>query len=537
MVSDAIQRVKCVKLPRDFLISGTSFMKRTLLRSTGSFASMTLLSRITGFARDILIAVLFGASVGSDAFFVAFRIPNFMRRLFAEGAFSQAFVPVLSEWKHQRSPEETQAFINHIFGSLTSVLLLVVIIAELCTPLIIMVFAPGFHDEPVQFGLAVQMLRITFPYLLFISMTAMAVAVLNTHGVFGPPAFTPVLLNVSLIVAAVFFRSYFHQPIMAVAWGVFVAGILQLLFQWPYLWKIGTIPKLRWGFHDPGVRRVLKLMVPALFGVSVGQVNLMVDTIFASLLPVGSISWLYYSDRLMEFPLGMFGVAIATVILPSLSRKYAAKSEAAFAETLDWGLRSLCLVGIPASIGLMLLAGPVMTLLNHGAFTGEDVVMASKSLVAFAAGLPAFMAVKVLASGFYSRQNIKTPVKIAVAAMVCNFLLILVFIKPLAHAGLALASSLAAYLNAGLLIYHLKKQHQFILSEKSKRFLWQALLANAVMAAVIYGFSAPIQTWLQWHWLPRVSYLLLLISAAFVIYFFVLWSTGVRKGDFAQADF
>ncbi len=512
--------------------------KKSLFRSAGVFASMTFLSRVMGFIRDMVVAYVFGAGADVDAYIVALKIPNFLRRLFAEGAFSQAFVPILSEYKERHGPQQMQNFVNRTAGTLAAALLGVTILAELLAPLLVLVFAPGFHADPHRYALATTMLHITFPYLLLISLVAFAGALLNTHGIFGPPSFTPVLLNLSLISTALLLAPYFQQPIIALAWGVFLGGVVQLLFQLPFLAKIKLIPRLRFGWRDPGVRRVMKLMVPALFGVSVAQLSLMIDTIFASFLKAGSISWLYYSDRLMQFPLGMFGAGIATVILPSLSRKHAAKSDQAYADTMDWALRSILLVGTPAAMGLLMLAGPLLaTLLHRGQFNNNDVLMAQQSLMAFAIGLPAFMLVKVLASGFYSRQNIRTPVKIAALAMVTNMILNLILIFPLAHAGLALATSLSAYLNAGLLAWMLNKRKVLQIRPEWKRFGFQLLFANGIMAILVWLFTAPLKTWLAWTWQTRSLHLLMLISIGVVSYFVVLWLLGLRKSDFLEGAF
>ncbi len=511
---------------------------KTLFRSTSIFASMTFISRILGFVRDMVIAYIFGAGIAADAFLVALKIPNFMRRLFAEGAFSQAFVPVLAEYKEQHTDKDIHEFVNRIAGSLAIALLIVTVVAEIAAPAIIAVFAPGFLHSPERFQLAVTMLHITFPYLFFISLVAFCGAIINTHGSFGPPAFTPVLFNLSLIAAALFIAPHMAQPIIGLAWGVFIAGIVQLLFLLPYLRRLRLVPIPKWGWHDPGVRRVLKLMLPALFGVSVAQINLMLDTIFASFLAVGSVSWLYYSDRLMQFPLGMFGAAIGTVILPSLSRKHAAKSDQAYSDTLDWALRSVLLVGVPSAIGLLMLAGPLLaTLLHRGAFNTHDVYMARESLMAFSLGLPGFMLIKVFASGFYSRQDIKTPVKIAVVALVSNMILNLALIFPLAHAGIALATSIAGYINTGLLAYVLYKRNILQIQSHLRKYFLQLASANIAMGLLLWWATAPLTEWLQWDLLNKCLHLFIIIALAVVVYFIVLWGLGLRKRDFVKGSF
>src|SRR3990167_10926472 len=373
-------------------------MSKSLVKSTSVVVSMTTISRIFGFARDMVTAQLFGAGASFDAFSVAFKIPNFMRRLFAEGSFSQAFVPVLSEYQKQKTSEEIKQFVDAMSGTLGIVLLAVTIVGVVFAPLIVRIFAPGFVSQGERYDLAVTMLRITFPYLTLVSLTAFSGAILNTYSRFWVAAFTPVFLNLAMISAALWFAPHFSTPIIALAWGVFAAGVFQLIFQWPFLRNLKLMPRPRIHFRDPGVRRVLKLMVPALFGVSVGQINLLVDTIFASLLAVGSISWLYYSDRLMEFPLGVFGVAISTVILPNLSRHHSEQSHESFSLTIDWAIRAVLLVGIPAAVVMAMLAGPMLsTLFQHGIFDGRAVLMASQSLMAFAIGIAPFMLVKIFA--------------------------------------------------------------------------------------------------------------------------------------------
>ena len=506
---------------------------KKLLRSTSLVAAWTLFSRTMGFIRDMVLASLFGATAGFDAFLVAFKIPNFARRLFAEDAFAQAFVPILSEYRELKTAEEAKAFIGKIAGTLGVVVLLVVALAEILVPLIIVIFAPGFREGTLRYHLASQMLHITFPYLLLISLTAFSGAVLNSYGRFGVPAFTPVLLNVSLIVAAIYGSPYFTHPIVAVAWGVILAGGAQLAFQIPFLYKNKLLPRPKISLRDEGVKKVLKLMVPAIFGVSVAQISALIDTVFASFLPVGSISWLYYSDRLTQFPLGLFGISIATVILPHLSRQHANKSLEEFSSGLDWAIRVVLMIGLPAALGLLLLAGPLLsTLFQHGAFDAQDVIMTRKSLMAYAIGLPAFMLVKVFATGFYSKQNIKTPVKIAVISLTTNILLNFVLIFPLKHAGLALSTSLASILNALLLAYLLVKYG--IYRPASGWFVYSIRIfaANVIMAGMIIIFIPNLQYWMNQHWLGKVNYLLFWMGFSIVVYFISLWLVGVRVKHF-----
>ena len=423
---------------------GSYRMSKQLVKATSVVISMTFISRIFGFIRDMVTANFFGASAAFDAFSVAFKIPNFMRRLFAEGSFSQAFVPVLAEYEKTKSQAELKLFVDAMCGTLGLVLFVVTVLGVIGAPWIVHLFAPGFvsSSRGDRFDLAVTLLRITFPYLMLISLTAFSGAILNTYSRYWVAAFTPVLLNICMIVAVMWLSPHFKVPITALAWGVCIAGIVQLFFQLPFLKHIKLLPRPTIAFSNQGVKRVLKLMVPALFGVSVGQVNLLIDTLFASLLVVGSVSWLYYADRLMEFPLGVFGVAISTVILPHLSRHHAAASHAVFSLTLDWALRAVCLVGVPASLVLAFLSGPMLsTLFQHGHFDGHDVMMARKSVIAFALGITPFMLVKILAAGFYAKQAMRIPVRVGVIAMVVNAIMNVLLIGSLAHAGIALATS------------------------------------------------------------------------------------------------
>lgn len=504
-----------------------------LFKSTSLVAAMTFISRLLGFVRDMVIAHLFGAAAGMDAFLVAFKIPNFMRRLFAEGAFAQAFVPVLSEYREQRGHAEVNAFIGNMLGTLGLILFVVSVLAIIAAPILISLFAPGFAHGMPRFAMASAMLRITFPYLLFISLTAFAGAALNCYGVFGPPAFTPVLLNVCLIVAAIFFAPLFAHPIEALAWGVLVAGLAQLLFQIPFLYRKRLLARPRVSWRDAGVMRVMRLMVPALFGVSVAQISLLLDTVFASFLVVGSVSWLYYSERLMMFPLGVIGVALSTVILPHLSRKHAAHAPQEYSNTLDWAIRCALSIGVPAAIGLGILAGPLMaSLFGYGQFDAHDVLMARLSLMAFSVGVPAFMLIKILAAGFYARQNIKTPVRIAAVSLFVNMCLNLALILPLAHAGLALATSLSACLNAGLLFKQLRVKQIFIPQLGWARFFLRLVFANTALAVFLWWFKGGIDTWLMWHWAARAEHLILLVGGGMCIYLGSLFVIGMRPQHF-----
>ncbi|MGQ4879115.1 murein biosynthesis integral membrane protein MurJ [Billgrantia sp. LNSP4103-1] len=494
---------------------------------------MTMLSRVMGLVRDVVVASLFGAGTGADAFFVAFKIPNFMRRLFAEGAFNQAFVPVLSEYATRGSKREVRELLDAVAGSLTAVLALITAVAMLAAPWLVWVFAPGFGRDPAKLALTADMLRLTFPYLLLVSLTAFAGSVLNTWNRFAVPAFTPVLLNLSLIGAAVLLTPLMSEPAMALAWGVLIAGVAQLAFQVPFLTRLGLMPRPWPNFAHHGVKRILVLMAPALFGVSVSQINLLLDTVLASLLAPGSVSWLYYSDRLVELPLGVFGIAIGTVILPALSKRHAEQAGQHFAAMLDWAVRAVLLLGLPAALALAILAEPLLiSLFHYGAMTEHDIAMAAMSLRAYAFGLVAFMLIKVLAPGFFARQNTKTPVKVGIIAMVANMVFNLILIWPLAHAGLALATALSAFLNAGLLGWLLYKQGVLVFQSGWSRYAVQLVGGCAVMSGGLAWLAPDWQQWLEWGVWTRVQWLALLVLVGAAVYFAWLAAWGVRPRHF-----
>lgn len=501
-----------------------------LLRASGITGSMTMISRFLGLARDIVIARLFGISDGTDVFFLANKIPNFLRRLFAEGAFNQAFVPVLSEYRSKNSLAEVQHLINSVAGSLGGMLTLLTVVMIIAAPLIAVPIAYGFTDEPEKFQLLVEMIRITFPYLLLISMTAFAGAILNSYGRFAIPAITPAILNISLIASAVFLAPYMRIPALALAWGVLVAGIMQLLFQLPFLVRMQLLPIPKISKHHEGVERIKKLMLPALFGVSVGQINLLLDGMIASLLVTGSISWLYFSDRLMELPIGVFGIAVAIVVLPSLSRKHAESSMEEFSETLDWAFKLVCLVSIPATLALVLMAEPLLiTLFLNENFTVEDVGQASASLRAYSFGILAFMSVKVFAPGFYARQNTKTPVRIGIIALAANMFFNLIFyLNDFAHVGLAMATSIAAFVNAGLLYMALRREKVFSFKPGWPVLTLRMLAANGVMAYFLIAFTGDWNSWVEWSSAKQIVQLALLVFGGFLVYSATLLLAGLR---------
>jgi len=506
-----------------------------LVKALAAVSSMTFISRILGFIRDMIIARIFGAGIATDAFFVAFRIPNLLRRLFAEGAFSQAFVPILAEYKNTRTAEETRDLIDHISTLLTITLFVVTLIGIVASPWIIYASAPGFLENPEKFALTVELLRITFPYILFISLVALAGGILNTYGKFNVPAITPAFLNLSFIACALWLTPYIQPPVLALAWAVFIGGILQLAFQIPFLIRLERLPRIRFNVKESGAWRVIKLMGPAVFGVSVSQISLLINTIFASLLVTGSVSWLYYADRLMEFPAGLLGVALGTILLPSLARHYSNNSNEEYSRLLDWGLRMTMILTLPAALALGLLSTPLIaTLFHHGAFTDHDVWMTREALIAYSIGLIGLILVKVLAPGFYARQNIKTPVKIAIITLISTQLMNLAFIFPFQHAGLALAIGLGACLNAGLLYYQLRKQNIYQPQAGWLVFFLKISGALIVMGGVLWFAVGDHASWLEGSTLERVAKLSWIVCLGAVSYFAALWIMGFRLKDFAK---
>jgi putative peptidoglycan lipid II flippase len=506
-----------------------------LLRALVTVSGMTLISRVFGFVRDAVIARAFGAGLYTDAFFVAFRLPNLLRRVFAEGAFSQAFVPILAEYKSRSSEQQTRDLVDHVASLLAVALFVVTLLGVLAAPLIIYITAPGFSAFPTKFALTVALLRITFPYILFISLTSLAGSILNTYGRFAIPAFTPTLLNFSFIAFALWLAPYFDPPVMALAWAVLAGGALQLAFQVPYLRRIGMLPRPRLQLRHPGVWRIVRQMGPAIFGVSIGQISLLINTIFASYLATGSVSWLYYADRLMEFPTGVLGVALGTILLPSLAKSFAEKSAAEYSRLLDWGLRLTLLLALPSALGLALLAVPLIaTLFQHGAFDRHDVMMTGQALVAYSLGLVGLIVVKVLAPGFYARQDIRTPVKIGIVTLVLTQVMNLMFIYPLAHAGLALAIGLGACINAGLLYFKLRRGGIFMPQPGWKKFFMQVGVALIVMGAVLWFASGSAASWLEGSVWLRVGRLAAIVAAGAAVYFAVLWACGIRLIQFAK---
>ncbi len=528
-------------------------MSKKLIKSGLIVSVMTLISRVLGLVRDVVIANVMGAGAMADVFLFANKIPNFFRRLFAEGAFAQAFVPVLSEYHtkdeanaqndQEVSLNETRRLIAQVSGTLGVIITLVTLFGMLASPLFVILFGGGWFVDWLnngpdsvggeKFELAADLLKITFPYLWFISFTALSGAVLNTMGRFAVAAFTPVLLNIVIILMAIYGAEYTQNPAYALAWGVFFGGLVQFLFQIPFLYKAGVLVKPCWSWHSNGVTKIRKLIVPALFGVSVTQINLLLDTLIASFLITGSISWLYYADRLLEFPLGLFGIGIATVVLPSLSKLHTKNNSEQFIATLDWGIKVICLFGWPALAGLMVLAQPIiMVLFMRGEFSQETVLQVSYALFAYLSGLISFMFIKILAPAYYARQDTKTPVKIGIKAMVANMAFNLALAPFFGYVGLAIATTMSATLNAWLLYRGLKQAQVYHLSNITKVFIAKLMFAAGVMALVVYQLSPNFDVWLSMKFFEQTLQLVLCIGAGCFSYFLVIILLGVRLNDF-----
>ena len=522
--SDAVER----EAPSNSGLLGSSFVV-----SIG-----TMLSRVLGLVRDVVLANLLGAAPNADAFFVAFKIPNFLRRLFAEGAFSQAFVPVLTETREQGSHEAVRHLVDRVAGVLGGSLFVLTALAMVMAPWVALIFAPGFSRDVAKLALTADLIVWTFPYLLLISLTGFCGAILNTYGRFAVPAYTPVLLNLSLITAAVVWAPTMPEPALGLAMGVTLAGVVQLLFQLPSLRALKLTPRPVWDTKDEGVRKILMLMVPALFGVSVSQINLLFDTVLASLLPDGSVAWLYYSDRLTELPLGVFAIAIATVILPTLSALNTRAEPEEFSQTLAWAMRNVLLIAVPATVALWLLAEPILaTLFQYGAFTDRDVEMAAASLRAYTVGLGGFMLIKALAPGYYARQDMKTPVKIGIIAMVSNMVLNVLFVFPLmwyfemGHVGLALATSVSAWINAGLLYLGLRRGGISLTGVFEAKFVARLVVAVSMMGIAVSMMSPAVSLWLTADLSWRVGQMTLLVFVGMASFAMVLAVLGFKLNE------
>jgi putative peptidoglycan lipid II flippase len=506
-----------------------------LLKALATVSSLTLLSRILAFVRDVLIARVFGAGAATDAFFVAFKLPNLLRRLFAEGAFSQAFVPIFGEYRNRKGHDETKLLVDHVTTMLALILFVVTLVGIIAAPLLIYISAPGFAADPAKFDLTAQLLRITFPYIFFISLVAVAAGILNTYNKFWVPAFAPVLMNVCFIGGALWAAPYFNPPILALAWAVFVAGIVQLAFQLPFLKKIGMLPSLRFSLKDEGMWRVIKQMGPAVFGVSIAQISLILNTVFASFLVAGSVSWLYYADRLMEFPTGLLGVALGTILLPSLSKLHASGDTEEYSKLLDWGLRLTFLLALPAALALGMIATPLLaTFFQHGEFTAHDVLMSRNALVGYSVGLIGLILVKILAPGFYAKQDIKTPVKIGIVTLLATqaMNLLFVFVLDLAHAGLALSIGLAACMNSAILFHFLKKRGIYRPEPGWVKFFLKLAVSLLALGLVLWFGMGSEAYWFTAHGWARILHLSALVAGGVLAYFGVLFVLGFRPRDF-----
>ncbi|PIE45293.1 MAG: murein biosynthesis integral membrane protein MurJ [Gammaproteobacteria bacterium] len=496
-----------------------------LLKSSGVFALMTLLSRVLGLVRDVVIAKYFSVEQ-TDVFFTALRIPNTLRRFFAEGGFANAFVPVLNETKENRSQQALQSLINHVFGVLGTILLIITLLGMVFAGYVIAVIGFGFAETPDRLALGTTMLRITFPYILFISLTAFFAGILNTYQRFALPAFAPALLNVALITGALWFRDDFDPPALVLAWAVFIGGLSQFLLQIPTLWRLKRLPRPKVSFAHKGVRKILKLMLPTLLGSSVGQINILLNTALASSLVTGSITWLYYSDRLVEMPVALIGVALGVVILPRLSALKAQADNSQFRQTLLWAFRIAFLTGTAAATGLMVLALPLMmTILARGEFSPYSAQMAAKSLTVYGFGALALVLVKVLAPGFYSRHNTRTPATIAIVCVGVNIVFALLLYRPLGHVGLATSATIAGFVNCSTLLFFLHRDGCIAFDRRVWLFIARVLLANVVMAVVLTVCNRYITVdtgWEDFTQLKRIAVLAVLILVGIVSYFAAL---------------
>jgi len=506
-----------------------------LLKSLATISGLTLVSRILAFVRDVLIARVFGAGMATDAFFVAFKLPNLLRRLFAEGAFSQAFVPIFGEYKNRRGHDDTKLLVDHVTTMLAIILFVVTLIGIIAAPILVYISAPGFLKDTAKFDLTVQLLRITSPYIFFISLVAVAAGILNTYNKFWVPAFAPIMLNICFIGAALWLAPYCDPPIMALAWAVFVAGIVQLAFQIPFLKKIGMLPSIRFSLKDEGMWRVIRQMGPAVFGVSIAQISLIINTIFASFLAVGSVSWLYYADRLMEFPSGILGAALGAILLPSLSKCHADNNTAEYSKLLDWGLRLTIMLTLPAALALGMISVPLLaTFFQRGAFAAHDVLMTSHALIGYSIGLIGMILVKILAPGFYAMQDIRTPVKIGIVTLLVTQAMNALFIGWIQHAGLALSIGLGACLNSAILFYYLRKHGIYQPEPGWAKFFAKVGIAILALGIALWLGMGSEQSWLTGTGWERILRLSVLVAGGVVVYFAVLGMLGFRPQDFSR---
>ncbi len=508
-----------------------------LLKSLATISGLTLVSRIMAFARDVLVAKVFGAGMATDAFFVAFKLPNLLRRMFAEGAFSQAFVPIFGEYRNRRGHDETRLLLDHVTTMLAIVLFLVTLIGIIAAPYLVYLSAPGFAKDAEKFDLTVLLLRYTSPYIFFISLVAVAAAILNTYNKFWVPAFAPILLNVCFIASALWVAPYCHPPILALAIAVLVAGIVQLAFQIPFLKKIDMLPSIRLSLKDEGMRRVIRQMGPAMFGVSITQISLIINSIFASFLAGGSVSWLYYADRLMEFPTGLLGAALGTILLPSLSKCHANGDSVEYSRLLDWGLKLTFMLALPAALALGMIAVPLLsTFFQRGAFSASDVLMTSHALVGYSVGLIGLILVKILAPGFYARQDIRTPVKIGLATLFATQMMnvLFIYVMHLQHAGLALSVGLGACLNSAILFYFLRRKKIYQPEPGWAVYFLKVGIAVLALAITLWFGMGSQDGWLTGSGLSRILRLSVLVAEGIAVYFSVLAILGFRPKDFSR---
>lgn len=519
-------------------------MSRQFLRSTGFVGFLTLISRITGLAREMIFTRMFPTGTGlMDAFLLAYTIPNTLRRLFAEGAFSQAFVPVVSEYKVKKSHDEVRELVDSVAGTQATVLFAITVLGVVAAPAVIWILGPGFRNDQTQFGMAVDMLRWTFPYLLFISLTALGSGVLNSYGRFGIPAFTSVALNLTSITFAAWIAPNTAKPGVTLAIGVFVGGVIQLSMQLPSLLRLKLLRRPRWNWQHEGVQRVTKLMVPAIVGSSMGQISVLLSNAIATFLATGSIAWLYFADRLVEFPLGIFSVALATVILPGLSAQHAEKSPARFSATMDWALRVLFLIVIPASVALLVLAVPLtVTIFHGGEFTDRDAHMTSIAMMGYSAALIGWSLVKVLAPGFFARQDMKTPMRTAMGSLGITMALNVIFLgigfwtdslkTEGLHVVLALTNAVGALANSYFLYRGLRNDGVFTPTPGWAALIVRIMLASTAMAAALYFTSGTLAQWLDASVWTRIWRLTACVVGGASVYFATMWIAGARTDHF-----
>ena len=519
-------------------------IRERFFKNTAVVSVFTMLSRVFGYIRDALMFIFISNTSGAlDAFFVAFRIPNFFRRIFGEGALSTAYIPVLSDYKNKEEKDEVKEFINTSITTISLILLVISIIGVLIAPILIYLIAPGFvNSETGQYDLSVSLLKITFPYMLFICLTAIAGSILNTYDNFAYPAITPVVLNLTLIISVLFFVPYFDEPVFALAWGLLFGGVIQLAFQIYPIAKLGLFPKIKFNSKHPGIIKIKEIMLPMIFGSSVTQINMIFDTVIASFLITGSIGWLYMSDRFVELPLALFGISIATVLLPKLSEYYNKSDNDSYNKTLNWGFKLAILISFPTMLGLILLSDPILiTLLNYKEFSFNDVHMTSIALIAFSLGLPGMIGSKILITNYYSRKDTRYPVNAALKAVICNFILNITFVLYLvntnfngAHIGLALATSISAYVNFFFLLKTALKTKIFVMDKHTFIILIKSLIATLIMSIFILFFDLTKQTWMNYSFTDRVVNLSLLIISATIIYFAILYLFNTKPKNLKQ---